>query len=83
MPPSKEFLHHRNGTPDEILSICLAQENQKVCPETPSRKLSKNKVPGGVRQRTLVALVRKTMWHFDCSKTTDRLVLVQAGYNMI
>jgi hypothetical protein len=32
MQPSEEFLCHRNGSPDEILSICLAQENREMYP---------------------------------------------------
>jgi hypothetical protein len=26
------FLRHRNGPSDEVLSICLAQENREMCP---------------------------------------------------
>jgi hypothetical protein len=69
-----------NGSPDEILSICLAQENREMYPQTHSGKLNRNKIPGSVRQWTLVALVKKTSLHFDCLKTTDILAL--AGYNM-
>jgi hypothetical protein len=32
MQPSEEFLCHRNGSPDDILSICLAQENREMYP---------------------------------------------------
>jgi hypothetical protein len=50
MQPGEEFLCHRNDSPDEILSICLAQENREMYPKTHSGKLSKNKMPGSVRQ---------------------------------
>jgi hypothetical protein len=43
------FLCHGNGSQDEILSICLAQENRKMHPSTHSGKLSKNEMPGSVR----------------------------------
>jgi hypothetical protein len=36
-------------------------------------------MPGSVQQWTFIALVKKTSLHFDCWKTTDRLV--RAGYN--
>jgi hypothetical protein len=49
-------------------------------PWTHSGKLSKNEMPGSVRQWTLVALVKKTSLYFDCWKTTDGLA--RAGYNM-
>jgi hypothetical protein len=32
MQPGEEFLCHGNGSPDEILSICLAQENREMYP---------------------------------------------------
>jgi hypothetical protein len=64
MQPDKEFLCHGNGSPDEILSICLAQENRRMYPVNHSDKLSKNKMPGSVRQWTLVPLVKKTSLHF-------------------
>jgi hypothetical protein len=44
------FLCHGNGSPDEILSICLAQENREMYPQTHSGKLSKNEVSGNIRQ---------------------------------
>jgi hypothetical protein len=69
-----------NCLPDERLSICSAQENCEICPWTHSDKLSKNEMPGSVRQWTLVALVKKTSMQFDCLKTTDRLAW--AGYNV-
>jgi hypothetical protein len=74
------FLYHRNGSPDEILSIFLAQENQEMYPKTQSGKLSKNEMPSSVQQWTLVAFVKKTSLHIDCLKTTDGLA--RAGYNM-
>jgi hypothetical protein len=80
MQPDEEFLCHGNGLPDEILSICLAQENREMYPWTHSGKLSKNEMSGSVRQWTLVALVKKTSLHLDCWKTTDGLA--RAGYNM-
>jgi hypothetical protein len=40
----------RNGSPDEILSICLAQENLEIYPQTHSGKLSMNKMPDTVQQ---------------------------------
>jgi hypothetical protein len=33
MQPGEEFLCHGNGSPDEILSICLTQENRELCPK--------------------------------------------------
>jgi hypothetical protein len=78
--PVQSFCSNRNGSPDEILSICLAQENQEMYPWTHSGKLSKNEMPGSVRQWTLIALVKKTSLHFDCRKTTDGLA--RAGYNV-
>jgi hypothetical protein len=30
MQPGEEFLYNRNGSPDEILSICLVQENREM-----------------------------------------------------
>jgi hypothetical protein len=80
MQPGEEFLCHGNVSPDEILSICLVQENQEMYPWTHSGKVSKNEMPGGVRQWTLVELVKKTSLHFDFLKTTDGLE--RAGYNM-
>jgi hypothetical protein len=74
------FLCPGNGSPYEIFSICLAQENREMFPETNSGKLSKNEMPRIFRQRTLVALVKKTSLHFNCWKTTDELA--RAGYNM-
>jgi hypothetical protein len=44
------FCSDGNGLPDEILSICLAQENREMYPQTHSGKLSKNEMPGSVRQ---------------------------------
>jgi hypothetical protein len=32
MQPGEEFLCHGNGSPDEILSICLTQENREMYP---------------------------------------------------
>jgi hypothetical protein len=32
MQPGEEFLFHGNGSPDEILSICLAQKNREMYP---------------------------------------------------
>jgi hypothetical protein len=32
MQPGEEFLCHRNGLLDEILSICLTQENREMYP---------------------------------------------------
>jgi hypothetical protein len=74
------FLCHGNGSPDEILSICLAKENREMYPLTHSGKLSKNEMPCSVRQWTLVALVKKISLHFDCLMTTDGLA--RAGYKM-
>jgi hypothetical protein len=48
-----------NGSPDEISSICLEQENREMYPLTNSGKLSKNEMPSSVRQWTLVAFVKK------------------------
>jgi hypothetical protein len=73
MQPGEEFLCHGNVLPDEILSICLAQENREMYPKTHFGKLSKNEMPGSVRQWTLVALVKKTSLRFDCWKKTDGL----------
>jgi hypothetical protein len=50
MQPGEEFLCHGNGSPDEILSICLGQEKREMYPFTHSGKLSKNEMPGCVRQ---------------------------------
>jgi hypothetical protein len=50
MQPGEEFLCHGNGSPDEILQICLAQENREMYPKTHSGKLSKNEMPSSVRQ---------------------------------
>jgi hypothetical protein len=44
------FLLYGNGSPNEILSICLTQENREMYPYTHSGKLSKNEMPGSVRQ---------------------------------
>jgi hypothetical protein len=52
----------------------------KCIPKTRPGKLSKNEMPGSVRQWTLVALVKKTSLHLDCWKTADGLA--RAGYNM-
>jgi hypothetical protein len=49
MQPSEGFLWHGKGSPDEILSICLEQENRKMYPQTHSGKLSKKKMPGRVQ----------------------------------
>jgi hypothetical protein len=57
MQPGEEFLSHENGSPDEILSIYLAQENREMYPKTCSGKLSKNEIPSSVWQWALVALV--------------------------
>jgi hypothetical protein len=54
--------------------------SSKCIPKTHSGKLSKNEMPGSVRQWILVTLVKKTSLHFDCWKTTDGLA--RAGYNM-
>jgi hypothetical protein len=62
------FLCHRNGSPDKTLSICLAKENREMYPWTHSGKLSKNKVPGSVRQQTLIALVKR----HPCTSTVER-----------
>jgi hypothetical protein len=80
MQPGEEFLCHGNGSLDEILSICLEQENREMYLDTHSRKFSKTEMPGRVRQWTLVTLVKKTSLHFDCWKTTDGPA--RAGYNM-
>jgi hypothetical protein len=45
MQPGEEFLCHGNGSPDETLSICLAQENCEM--------------PDSVRQWALVAIVKR------------------------
>jgi hypothetical protein len=47
---------------------------------THSSKLSKNQMPGSVRQLPLVALVKKTSLNFGCLKTIDGLGT--AGDNM-
>jgi hypothetical protein len=65
-----------HGSPDEILSICLAQESREICPWTHSGKISNKELPGSVRQWALVATVKKTSLHFDCLKTTDELAPV-------
>jgi hypothetical protein len=70
-----------NGSPDEILSICLAQENREMYPYIHSGKLYKNEIASSVRQWTLVALVKKTSLHCECWKTADGLT--RAGYNMM
>jgi ribosome modulation factor len=62
-------LRHGNGCPDEILPLCLAQQDRELCPYTHSGKQSKKEVTGSVRQRTLVALVKKTSWHLALKKT--------------
>jgi hypothetical protein len=54
MQSDEEFLCHGNGSPDEIFSICLVQENQEVYPWTHSGKLSKKEMPDSVWQWTLV-----------------------------
>jgi hypothetical protein len=59
MEPGEELLCHRNSSPDEILLICLAQENHEMYPWTHSGMLSKNEMPGSVRQWTLRELVKK------------------------
>jgi hypothetical protein len=41
------FVCHRNSSPDEIFSICLAQENREMYH---SDKLIKNEMPGRVQQ---------------------------------
>jgi hypothetical protein len=74
------FLCHGIGSPDEILSICLAQDNREMYPYTNSDTLSTNEMPGGIRQWTLVALVKKTSWHFDCLKKNNGLA--RAVYNI-
>jgi hypothetical protein len=71
MQPSEEFLCHGSGSPDKILSVCLAQENREMYPKTHSGMLSKNEMVGSVRQWILVALVKKTSLHFNYWKTTD------------
>jgi hypothetical protein len=78
--PREEFLCHGNGSPEEILSICLAQENWQMYPWTHPGKLSKKEMPGSVRQWTLVALEKKASLHLDFWKETD--ALPRAGYNM-
>jgi hypothetical protein len=50
MQPGEDFLCHGNGLPDEILSICLTQKNREMYLQTHSGKLSKNEMPGSVRQ---------------------------------
>jgi hypothetical protein len=80
MQPGDEFLCLGNGSPDEILSICLAQENREMYPWTHSGMLSKNKMRGAVRQLTLVEPVKKTPMHFDCWKPTHGLA--RADYNI-
>jgi hypothetical protein len=72
MQTGKEFPCQGNGSPDEILSMCLAQEKRKMYPETHSGKLSKNEMSGSVRQWTLVAFMKKTSLHFDCWKDNWR-----------
>jgi hypothetical protein len=47
MQPGEELCHGK-GSPDEILSICLAQENWEMYPSTHFGKLSKNKMPGSI-----------------------------------
>jgi hypothetical protein len=43
---STRILSRGNGSLDDILSICLAQENRKMAPVTHSGRLSKNEMPG-------------------------------------
>jgi hypothetical protein len=50
MQLGEDFLCYENGSPDQILSIYLAQENREMYPWTHSDKLSKNEMPGSVRQ---------------------------------
>jgi hypothetical protein len=80
MQPAKGFCSDWNGPLDEILSICLARQNREIYPWTHCGKLSKNVVPGSVRQRALVALVKKASSHFNRLKTTDWQA--RAGYNI-
>jgi hypothetical protein len=67
MQPGDEFPCHGNGSPDEILSNCFAQEIREMYPYTHSGKLSKNEMSGSVQQWTLVALIKRhrctsTVW---------------------
>jgi hypothetical protein len=58
----------------------LAQPSREMYPWSHSSKLSRNGMPGSVRQGTVVVLIKKTSLHFNCWKTTDGLA--QAGYNV-
>jgi hypothetical protein len=49
-------------------------------PEIDAVKLSKNEMPGSVRQWRPVALVTKAPSHSDCVKTADGLP--RSGYNV-
>jgi hypothetical protein len=57
----------------DIVDLFGTGESENVSPNS-SGKLSKNEMPGNVRQWTFVALVKNTSLHFDCWKTTDGLV---------
>jgi hypothetical protein len=50
MQLGEEFLCHGNSSADEMLSICLAQENWELRPKTHFCKSSKNEMPDSVRQ---------------------------------
>jgi hypothetical protein len=50
MQTGEQFLCHVNGSADEILSICLVEENLEMYRQTYSGKLSKNEMPGSVPQ---------------------------------
>jgi hypothetical protein len=69
-----------NGSPDEILSNWLAQEDGVMYAETHYGKWSINEMPSSVRQRTLAARVKKSSLYFDYLKTTDEMAPV--GYDM-
>jgi hypothetical protein len=69
MHSGEEFVCHGNCSPDKMLSICLAQKNREMYPQSHSGKLSKDKVPGGVRRRSHVAFFWK--WHL-CTSTLER-----------
>jgi hypothetical protein len=49
MQPREQFLCRRDGSSDETLSICTAQENLEMTPKIQSGKLSKSETPGSFR----------------------------------
>jgi hypothetical protein len=84
----KNLFHRVQWCMHSLFSSCLMQTGEEFlqcendsprnpCIWTHSGKLSKNEMPGSVRQWTLDALVKKKSLHFDCWKTTDR---IHGGY---